>query len=516
MTVTAATRLVLAASALTLLLPEAAHAAARSAAVIEVARSGNAPEMRVILARKVDVNVAEPDGSTALHWAAHRGDAALVDLLLQAGAKAAVVNAYGVAPLALAVESGNAAVVSRLLKAGADANLPSTGGEMPLMTAARLGNAAAVTALLEHGAVVNATESTRGQSALMWAAAEGHADVIRLLVQKGADINLVSRGPNVPKDITEGASIYKRVAPRVDPFKAVQFAVRAGHTEAVKALVEAGANVNEETVNGMSLLTLAIANAAYEAASYLIDAGADVNHAKPGWTPLIQVVRVRNLNIGQFPHPVTKGRMGSLELAQKLIKAGATVDSLTEKPFSDGWRGFFGPKATPFLLAAKGGDTEMMRLLADNGADVFHKNATGSNAVMVAAGVDMFNPNEDSGTDAEGIAALKLALELGKGKFDVNETNKAGEAALHGAMHRNSPEFIRILVDAGAKLDLKNKKGLVPIQIANGEDNFIGMIGSRPELIAVLREMMEARGLPVKLADDAESRFNFGVKVKKD
>jgi len=501
---------------LSLIVASTATAAARATAIIEAARSGTAQQVRALIAQKVNVNATEPDGSTALHWAAHRGDAALVDLLLRAGAKARALNAYGVAPLMLAVESGNPAVVSRLLRAGGDPNLASTGGETPLMTAARLGNAGVVEALLEHGAVVNAAESTRGQTALMWAAAEGHADVIRVLVQRGADINLVSRGPDVPKEITEGASIYKRVAPRIDPFKAVQFATRAGHTEAVKALVEAGANVNEETVNGLSLLTLAIANAAYETASYLIDKGADVNHAKPGWTPLIQLVRIRNLNIGQFPHPQTKGTMGSFELAQKLLKAGAKVDSLTEKPFNDGWRGFFGPKATPFLLAAKGGDTEMMRLLADNGADVFHKNATGSNAVMVAAGVDMFNPNEDSGTDAEGLAALTLALELGKGKFDVNELNKTGDAALHGAMHRNSAAIVRVLVEAGAKLDLKNKRGLVPIQIANGEDNFIGMIGSRPELIALLRGMMQERGMKVELKEDAESRFNFGVQVKKD
>lgn len=490
--------------------------AARGTALIDAARSGTAQQVRALIAGKANVHAAEPDGSTALHWAAYRGDAAMVEALLRAGARAGAANSLGVTPLALAVEGGNAAVVARLIAAGANVNAALTGGETPLMTAARLGNTGVVTALLEGGAAVNATESTRGQTALMWAAAEGHADVVRVLVGKGADIGLVSRGPDAPKDITEGTSIYKRVAPRVDPFKAVQFAARAGHTEAVKALVEAGANVNEETVTGMSLLTLAIANAAYETAAYLIDKGADVNHAKPGWTPLIQVVRVRNLNIGQFPHPLTKGRMGSVELAQKLIKAGATVDAVTEKPFNDGWRGFFGPKATAFLLAAKGGDTEMMRLLAESGADIFHRNATGSNAVMVAAGVDMFNPNEDSGTDAEGLAALRLALELGKGKFDVNELNKNGEAALHGAMHRSSPEFIRVLVDAGAKLDLKNKRGLVAIQIANGEDNFIGMIGNRPEFIALLRQMMQERGMKVELAEDAESRFNFGVQVKKD
>ncbi len=497
-----------------LALPAGAVAAARAVPLVEAAKHGDLKHARSLVAQKVNVNAPDVDGSTALHWAAHRGDVTLVDLLLQAGAKAATANAYGVTPLALAAESGEPGVVSRLIKAGADANAATTGGETVLMTASRLGKAEAVKVLLEHGAQVNATEATRGQTALMWAAAEGHADVVRLLLQKGADINTTSRGPASPKDITEGASIYKRVAPRIDPFKPVQFAVRAGHLEATRALVEAGANVNEETVNGMSLLTLAIANAAFDTASYLIDKGADVNDAKQGWTPLIQVVRVRNLNIGQFPHPVIKGGMTSIELAQKLIKAGAKVDGVTEKAFNDGWRGFFGPKATAFLLAAKGGDTEMMRLLAENGADVFHKNATGSNAVMVAAGVDMFNPNEDSGTDAEGLAALKLALELGKGKFDVNELNRSGEAALHGAMHRNSTEIVRVLVEAGAKLDLKNKKGLTAIQIANGEDNFIGMIGRRQELIDQLSGMMLAKGLTPQLRDDAENRFNFGVKAK--
>ena len=191
----------------------------------------------------------------------------------------------------------------------------------------------------------------------------------------------------------------------------------------------------------------------------------------------------------------------------------ALAQALVHEELNDGWRGFFGPKATAFLLATKGGDTEMMRLLADHGANVFHANATGSNAVMVAAGVDMFNPNEDSGTDAEGLAALKLALELGKGTFDVNELNRSGEAALHGAMHRNSTEIVRVLVEAGAKLDLKNKRGLIPIQIANGEDNFIGMIGRRQELIDQLSGMMLAKGLKPELREDAENRFNFGVKA---
>jgi hypothetical protein len=85
---------------------------------------------------------------------------------------------------------------------------------------------------------------------------------------------------------------------------------------------------------------------------------------------------------------------------------------------------------------------------------------------------------------------------------------------LHGAMHRSSTEIVRVLVEAGARVDLKNKKGLIAIQIANGEDNFIGMIGRRSELIDQLRELMLAQGLKPVLREDAENRFNFGVKVE--
>lgn len=79
---------------------------------------------------------------------------------------------------------------------------------------------------------------------------------------------------------------------------------------------------------------------------------------------------------------------------------------------------------------------------------------------MAAAGVEMFNPNEDSGTNAEGFAAAKLAIALGV--VDVNELNALGEAAIHGAVHRSSDEIITLLADNGARPDLKNRKGFTP------------------------------------------------------
>ena len=81
--------------------------------------------MRALLQQRVDVNTPEADGTTALHWAAHRDDLDTVDLLIRAGANVKAANRYGVTPLSLACENGNAAIVERLLKAGADPNTAS-------------------------------------------------------------------------------------------------------------------------------------------------------------------------------------------------------------------------------------------------------------------------------------------------------------------------------------------------------------------------------------------------------
>ena len=486
------------------------HAAGRTAPLADAARAGDAATLRVLLEQRVDVNAQEPDGSTALHWAAHRGAAAAVGLLLGAGARVGMANQYGVTPLSLAAANGNAAVVERLLKAGADPNGALPGGETVVMTASHAGRTEAVQVLLAHGADVNARESTRNQTALMWAAAEGHADIVRVLIQAGADIRAVSRGPLSPKGITDGESINKRVAPRVDVFTPLQFAVHAGRIEAARALLEAGADIGGETPQGMGLLTLAIANAHYELAAFLLEAGADPNAATIGWTPLHQVVRTRTLNIGQFPHPVATGSVTSLELAKLLLAHGADVDARTTEPWADGWRGRFGLSATPFLVAAKGGDAQMMQLLADAGADLLAVNDNGTSALMAAAGVEMFNPNEDSGTNADGLAALRVAVAVGAG--DVNGINLKGETALHGAVHRASNEIIQLLVDNGARLDIENEDGLTPVQLAVRGVG-IGR-GTRPAQAGFLRELMIARGMaPPDLAEDT-ARYSFGVEIK--
>ena len=115
-------------------------------------KAGDARVIRSLLQQKADVNKAEADGTTALHWAVNRGDLETVDLLLAAGANPKAANRYGVTPLTLACTNGNPALVEKLLKAGADANAALPEGETPLMTAARSGSVDTVKLLLAHGA----------------------------------------------------------------------------------------------------------------------------------------------------------------------------------------------------------------------------------------------------------------------------------------------------------------------------------------------------------------------------
>lgn len=479
-----------------------------------------------MLGREADASAAGPDGTTALHWAAHRGDPAAVELLLRAGASADAANHFGVPPLSLAAASGDAAVVASLLAGGAHPDAIMPGGETALMTAARAGRLDAVRVLAAHGADVNAREETRRQTALMWAAAEGHADVVHALIEVGADLGAVSGGPPAAAAANGGSSVYdafRRAAPRVDAFTPAQFAVQAGHLEATQVLLDAGASVERETPQGMPLLTLAIANAHYELAALLVARDADVNAAGVGFTPLHQLVRMRTLNIGQFPHPVPTGGLTSLELAQVLLGHGAAVDARNTQRWQDGFRGRFTLDATPFLLAAKGGDARMMQLLADHGADPLAVDANGTTAVMLAAGVGMINPNEDNGTDADALEALRLAIALGG---DVNARNVFGDTALHGAVFRATTDAIELLAASGARLDVRNQcptafcpssgapaegAGQTPLEIAV---NGAGMLGGyRPEAAVVLRELMVARGLDPDI-DRNEDRYTFGVTTR--
>ena len=133
----------------------------------------------------------------------------------------------------------------------------------------------------------------------------------------------------------------------------------------------------------------------------------------------------------------------------------------------------------------------------------------GHDVLMMAAGVEMGNANEDSGRDADALVAAKVALTLRAG--EINTTNRAGDTALHGAIARVSPDIAMLLIERGARLDAKNKRGLMPIDLALGG---LAVDGSRPDLAQKLREMMLARGLTVPALKVDADHYKFGVQIK--
>jgi ankyrin repeat protein len=466
-----------------LLCTGAGAAKAADAPLADAAEKADWARVRALVKDRADANAAQPDGTTALHWAAYHDDASAAKHLLAAGAKAGAENRYGVTPLALACTNGNTEVVKMLLAAGADANATQKGGETALLTAARTGRAGPVKALLEAGAKVDAKERN-GQTALMWAAAEGHAEVIELLVKAGAD----------PKARLKSG------------FTPLLFAAREGRTDAVQALLKAGVDVNSviETdrkggyapKNGSSALVLAVENGHFELAAALLKAGADPNDQRSGFTPLHVLTWVRKPNRGDEPEgqppPTGSGNLSSLQFVKLLVKSGADVNARLEKGASG--KGKLGPTgATPFLFASKTADLPYMKLLVELGADPLLANKDGCTPLMAAAGIGCLAPDEEAGTEAECLAAVEYLLTL---KADVNTVDKNGETAMHGAAYKSLPKMVQLLADKGAKLDVwnrKNKYDWTPLLIAEGFRP--GNFKPSAETIDAIHKVMRAAGV---------------------
>jgi ankyrin repeat protein len=452
------------------------------APLADAAERGDGAGLRALVARHAEVNRAQADGMTALHWAAYRDDLDEARFLVGAGAEVGASNRYGVAPLSLACTNGNEAMVALLLDAGADPGTKLRGGETALMTAARTGRLGPVRALLARGADVNAREQ-RGQTALMWAAAEGHAEVVAALLAAGADFR----------------------SPLPSGFTPLAFAVREGRIEVVRVLLRAGADVNEAMqprkasgrapARGTTPLILAVENGHFELAVALLEAGADPNDQRSGFTALHTLTWVRKPNRGDDesgdPSPIGSGGLTSLQFVGKLAEHGADVNARLERGASG--RGVLARAgATPFLLASMTADVPLMKALLKHGADPRKPNARHSTPLMAAAGLGCLAPGEEAGTEDEAIEAVKLALELGN---DLNAVDDNGETAMHGAAYKNFPRVVQLLADRGAKADVwdrEDKYGWTPLSIAEGHRP--GNFKPSPETVAALRRVLLTSG----------------------
>jgi len=430
----------------------------------------------VLINRGANVNALLPDGATALHWAVHWNDDEAVELLLRARAAVNVSNEYGITPISLACTNRSDRLVSRLLAAGADPNSASDTGETALMTCAYTGNVAAVRSLLLRGADMNRRERLESQTALMWAAAQGHQDVVKALLDAGADFRARSREREHFICFTTqcgNGETQQRNAGRVSRggYSAILFAARNGDVGSVKALLDAGASIEERGADGYSPLLLATHSGHTELTTFLLERGTNPNASVVGYSALHTAVL-----------------RGDLEMTKALLAAGATVDSRITKAapmerFTDKWMVL--PLAvvgyTPLQMAAKYVETPIIRALLAAGADPSVTDADGTTLLMDAAGV---NINRNGSTDRRGRTVdvavvtamnkdedriLEAVQALIEAAVDVNAANRAGDTALHGAAAGMAMRRVfQYLVDKGADPNVKNKRGRTPRSVLQG------------------------------------------------
>jgi len=510
---------------------------------------GNPPLIDRLLKAGADAKALGPNGETMLMYAARNGRPEAVKLFVEAGAD---VNAKerlrGTTALMWAVEQRHAEAVGVLLTAGADYAAKSAGAGLPRNYLAPRVNTRAVEEAqkrrvraqqagrtyeqqleweyengIDLGASRNAFTPNRARGAQPPAAPAGGA---RGGAAPAAPATPPSAAPAAAPAAGRGAGA---AAPADDSddsevivaglvgsggggLTALTFAAREGDLESARKLLDAGADINQATEYGWTPLLTAVNNRNYRLAMLLLERGADVNRAnKGGWTPLYLAVDNRNIEGGDYPVP--KPDLDHLDLIKALLAKGANPNAkvkdntLTRTIFTMQW--FFEDGATPFIRASQSSDVVLMKLLLEKGADVKAVTANGDSALTASAGIGWVDGVTYERSPAENLEAVRLLLDLG---VDPNHANNEGRTPLMGAALKGRPDVVKLLVDRGGKLELRDRgsrdthipgatiagvtfqavdyaEGLVRVGVQSAVE--------RPETAAVIRKLMEDRGLPV-------------------
>jgi ankyrin repeat protein len=500
---------------------------ASSTGVADAARAGDIATLKTLLKQGADVNAAQGDGMTALHWAASNGDAAMAQMLLSAGANIrATTRLGGITPLHMASQAGHAQVVAALVAAGADVNIATSTGATALMLAARGGSADTAARLIETGADINAKEKAFGQTALMVAAGLDRAEVVRLLMSRGADwkaassvadlkalTSMMDDGTGRPQQQQPGGGIagvtrgyrYNELIGTQGGLTALHFAARQGSAAAATALVEGGANVNSPSPGDQATpLLVAVINGHFDLAAMLLDHGADPNLVSDaGVSPLYATVNVQWAPIAAYPQPRSHLQQSRtyLDVMKMLLERGADPNARVYRKvwyssYNFDQSGVDEAGATPFWRAAYAADLAAMRLLVSHGADpsiptmkLFSRRGPedpvagadksglaplpiggpGATPLHAAAGPGYamgFAGNSHHVAPGGMLAAVKyLVEELGA---DVNAVDHDGNTAVHHAASRGDNAMIEFLVSKGADVKKINRAGQTTIDVANG------------------------------------------------
>jgi ankyrin repeat protein len=506
-----------------------------------------------LIAAGAKVDAANREAFTPLAMASLYGNVPMIERLLTAGADAKQRLGNGETMVMLAARNGNPLAIRMLVAAGAEVNAKeNVRGTTALMWAVEQRHAVAVKMLLEVGADYSARSGSAGlprnymaprvKTANVRDAARRHAaaaaagrtynEQLEYEVAQGSKISLgIRQRPNLVEGTGAPAPAAPVAAAPVDPvdedddvivaglvgtggggLTPLVFAAREGDLQSAKALLDAGADVNQTTEYGWTPLLTATNNRHYKLAHYLIERGGNPNIAnKGGWTPLYLATDNRNIEGGDYPVP--KPDMDHSEFITFLLEHDADPDArakentLTRTIFTMQW--FYEAGATPFIRAAQSSDTSLMQLLLDYGADPFASTDNGDTALTACGGIGWVEGVTYEHSPKENFAAMRMLLDLG---LDPNAANREGRTALMGAALKGRNDVVQMLVDRGARLDTRDggsRDTDTNVSAISGHtwqalDYADGLVRPgvqsavpRPETAALLRKMMTDRGLPV-------------------
>jgi uncharacterized protein len=488
-------------------LAAASTAAADDASLARLIQAGQRDTALKMIAAGADVNAAQGDGTTPLHWAVYKIDADLVRALLERGAKPDVINNYGSSPLAEAAKLGNARLAGMLLDAGGNAEVPNQEGQTALMLAARAGSVEVAELLVRHGANVNAKEKWRGQTALMWAVDARSAEMTRFLIDHKADVNARALATDWPSQMTGEPRNQYRPTGGLTP---LLYAARSGCTDCVQALLDAGADPSRPNPDGVTPLMVAIDNFAFDTAKLLFERGANP-HVWDWWgrTALYTAIDMNTYSPDAYEErtgpPIVTTKTTALELARLILAAGVNPNTQLNmhRPGRGGNAGRFADEiittgATPMLRAAASQDVEAVRLLLEYKGRVDVPNVMGVTPLIAAAGWGMrpasprFDPTAKDAQDRS-IATLDLLWAAGAGagvnaRISVTDLTarmgrggtlpeRNGQSAIFGAVQWGWPRVVQYLIDHGAEVAIVDDRKVSPLDAALGK---AGSADNRP------------------------------------
>jgi len=453
-----------------------------------------------------DVNEAQPDGTRPIHWAVYKVDHELLAALIAKKAKVNGANDFGSTPIAEAVKVADATMVRMLLDAGAEPEGANMDGQTALMLAVETGELPIVEMLLKAGAKVNVIENLDHQTPLMWAAASGKnaAEMVKMLLAKGADVRVRAKYSDWPSQITsEPRAQYRPVG----GLTALLYAARSGCYDCARELIEAGADVNVPTPEGVSPLMIALDNDHNDVAKLLLDKGAN-----PGvwdwWgrTALYIAIDRKETNAtaaggrggagggggrgGRGGRTAAAASVTNMDIINALL--AADVDPNPElnmhRPSRGGNSGRFienqlSTGCTPLFRATQGNDMEVIQALLAKGANP-NINTMGLTPFLIAAGV---GPGSRGGTGLAaagavgGTANIAVMDTLVQHGADVNAqvtgtetysmrvsrapSSNEGMTALHVAAQSGRLDLVKYLIEKHAKTDIVDSNGHKPIDL---------------------------------------------------